>query len=106
LNQIQKPFIDKRKTNCIQHRFGEKKMTYKVCGVFDAEKIKEEKKETYYFKLTDFEQNVTLDVVNQCGTDVACICIISKKTGKITRIDGITDKLGFDLTWVGMVKVV
>jgi len=78
---------------------------YKVCGVFDAEKIKEEKKEKYYFKLTDFEQSVSLDVVNQCGTDVACICIISKKTGKITRIGGITDKLGFDLTWNGKVKV-
>ena len=39
-------------------------MVYKVCGVFDAEKIKEEKKETYYFKLTDFEQVVSLDVVN------------------------------------------
>ena len=82
------------------------KVDYKVCGVFDAEKIKEEKKKKYYFKLTDFEQSVSLNVVNQCGTDVACICIISKKTGKITRIGGITDKLGFDLTWDGMVKVV
>ena len=81
------------------------KVDYKVCGVFDAEKIKEEKKETYYFKLTDFEQSVSLNVVNQRGEDVACICIISKKTGKITRIGGITDKLGFDLTWDGMVKV-
>lgn len=77
-------------------------MGYKVCGVFDAEKNKEE---TYYFKLTDFEQSVSLNVVNQRGMDVACICIISKKTGKITRIGGITDKLGFDLTWDGMVKV-
>ena len=80
-------------------------MVYKVCGVFDAEKIKEEKKETYYFKLTDFEQNVSLDVVNQYGITVASICIISKKSGNITRIDGITDKLGFDLTWDGMVRV-
>ena len=77
-------------------------MGYKVCGVYDAKKIKEEK---YYFKLTDFEQSVTLDAVNQRGMDVACICIISKKTGKITRIGGITDKLGFDLTWDGKVKV-
>ena len=82
------------------------KVDYKVCGVFDAEKIKEEKKETYYFKLTDFEQSVTLDVVNQCGITVASVCIISKKSGKITRIGSITDKLGFDLTWDGMVKVV
>lgn len=81
------------------------KVDYKVCGVFDAEKIKEEKKETYYFKLTDFEQSVSLDVVNQCGITVESICIISKKSGKITRIDGITDKLGFDFTWDGMVKV-
>ena len=80
-------------------------MDYKVCGVFDAEKIKEEKKETYYFKLTDFEQSVSLNAVNQRGKDVACICIISKKTGKITRIGCVTNKLGFDLTWNGMVKV-
>ena len=80
-------------------------MVYKVCGVFDAEKIKEEKKETYYFKLTDFEQSVSLDVVNQYGKHVAYICIINKKSGKITRIGTITDKLGFDLTWDGMVKV-
>jgi hypothetical protein len=80
-------------------------MDYKVCGVFDAEKIKKEKKETYYFKLTDFEQNVSLDVVNQYGITVASVFIISKKSGKITRIDSITDKLGFDLTWDGMVKV-
>ena len=106
MNQFQNLFIQHRKTNCIQHRFGVRKMVYKVCGVFDAEKIKEEKKKKYYFKLTDFEQSVSLNVVNQCGTDVACICIISKKTGKITRIGGITDKLGFDLTWDGMVKVV
>ena len=64
------------------------------------------KEEKYYFKLTDFEQSVSLDVVNQRGEDIACICIISKKTGKITRIGSITDKLGFDLTWDGMVKVV
>ena len=102
--QFQNPFIDKQETNCIQHRFGVKKMGYKVCGVFDAEKIKEEKKETYYFKLTDFEQNVSLDVVNQCGTTVASVFIISKKSGKITRIGSITDKLGFDLTWIGMVE--
>ena len=80
-------------------------MVYKVCGVFDAEKIKEEKKETYYFKLTDFEQVVSLDVVNQRGETIASICIISKKSGKINRIGCITDKLGFDLTWNGMVKV-
>ena len=80
-------------------------MDYKVCGVFDAEKIKEEKKETYYFKLTDFEQSVSLDVVNQCGITVSSVCIISKKSGKITRIGSITDKLGFDLTWNGMVTV-
>lgn len=77
-------------------------MDYKVCGVFDAEKIKEEK---YYFKLTDFERGVSLDVVNQRGEVVASICIISKKSGKITRIGSVTDKLGFDLTWDGMVKV-
>ena len=81
------------------------KVDYKVCGVFDAEKIKEEKKETYYFSLTDFEQSVSLDVVNQCGITVASVCIISKKSGKITRIGSITDKLGFELTWNGMVKV-
>jgi hypothetical protein len=81
------------------------KVDYKVCGVFDAEKIKEEKKETYYFKLTDFEQSVALHVVNQYGMAVASICIISKKSGKITRIGGIINKLGFDLTWNGMVKV-
>lgn len=80
-------------------------MDYKVCGVFDAEKNKEEKKEKYYFTLTDFEQSVSLNVVNQHGMDVACICIISKKTGKITRIGGIADKLGFDLTRDGKVKV-
>jgi hypothetical protein len=81
------------------------KVDYKVCGVFDAEKIKEEKKETYYFSLTDFEQSVSLDVVNQCGITVASVCIISKKSGEITRIGSITDKLGFELTWNGMVKV-
>ena len=81
------------------------KVDYKVCGVFDAEKIKEEKKETYYFKLTDFEQSVALHVVNQYGMVVASICIISKKSGKITRIGCVTNKLGFDLTWNGMVKV-
>lgn len=75
------------------------KVDYKVCGVFDA------KKEKYYFKLTDFEQSVSLDVVNQCGMTVASVCIISKKSGKITRIGSITDKLGFDLMWNGMVKV-
>ncbi len=74
-------------------------MDYKVCGVFDA------KKEKYYFTLTDFEQSVSLNAVNQRGEDVACICIISKKTGKITRIGCVTNKLGFDLTWNGMVKV-
>jgi hypothetical protein len=77
-------------------------MDYKVCGVFDAEKIKEEK---YYFKLTDYEQNVSLDAVNQRGEVVASICIISKKSGKITRIGSVTDKLGFDLTLDGRVKV-
>ena len=81
------------------------KVDYKVCGVFDAEKIKEEKKEKYYFKLTDFEQSVSLDVVNQRGITVASVCIIGKKSGKITRIGCITDKLGFDLTWDGRVKV-
>ena len=80
-------------------------MDYKVCGVFDAEMIKEEKKEKYYFTLSDFEQSVSLNAVNQRGEDVACICIISKKTGKITRIGSITYKLGFELTWDGMVKV-
>ena len=77
-------------------------MDYKVCGVFDAEKNKEEK---YYFKLNDFEQSVSLEVVNQSGESIANICIISKKTGKITRIGCVPDKLGFDLTWDGMVKV-
>ncbi len=77
-------------------------MDYKVCGVFDAEKNKEEK---YYFKLNDFEQNVTLDAVNQSGESIANICIISKKSGKITRIGCVTKKLGFDLTWDGKVKV-
>ena len=80
-------------------------MDYKVCGVFDAEKIKEEKKEKYYFTLTDFGQYVSLDVVKQCGIPVASVCIISKKTGKIARIGSVTNKLGFDLTWNGMVKV-
>lgn len=77
-------------------------MDYKVCGVYDAEKIKEEK---YYFTLTDYKESVSLDVVNQRGEVVASICIISKKSGKITRIGSVTDKLGFDLTWNGMVKV-
>ena len=80
-------------------------MVYKVCGVFDAEKNKEEKKEKYYFTLTNYEENVSLKVVNQWGMIVAYICIISKKTGKITRIGGITDKLGFDLVEKGRVKV-
>ena len=80
-------------------------MDYKVCGVFDAEKIKEEKKEKYYFTLTDLKESVSLDVVNQYGMAVASICIISKKSGKITRIGCVTNKLGFDLTWNGMVKV-
>lgn len=80
-------------------------MDYKVCGVFDAEKNKEEKKEKYYFTLTNYEENVSLKVVNQWGMIVAYICIISKKTGKITRIGGITDKLGFDLVEKGRVKV-
>jgi hypothetical protein len=80
-------------------------MVYKVCGVFDAEKIKEEKKEKYYFTLTDFKESVSLDVVNQRGETVASVFIISKKSGKITRIGSITDKLGFDLIWNGMVKV-
>lgn len=78
------------------------KVDYKVCGVFDAEKIKEEK---YYFKLTDFERSVTLDAVNQRGEVVASICTINKKSGKITRLNSVTDKLGFDLTWDGKVKV-
>ena len=77
-------------------------MDYKVCGVFDTEKIKEEK---YYFTLTDYKESVSLDVVKQRGEVVASICIISKKSGKITRIGSVTDKLGFDLTWNGMVKV-
>lgn len=81
------------------------KVDYKVCGVFDAEKIKEEKKEKYYFKLTDFKESVSLNAVNQCGITVASVCIISKKSGKITRIGGITDKLGFDLDNCGRVKV-
>lgn len=76
-------------------------MDYKVCGVFGAEKNKEEK---YYFKLNDFEQSVSLEVVNQSGESIANICIISKKSGKITRISGVTKKLGFDLTWDGMVR--
>ena len=80
-------------------------MGYKVCGVFDAEKIKEEKKEKYYFTLTDLKESVSLDVVNQRGKTIAGICIISKKSGKITRIGCVTNKLGFDLTWNGMVKV-
>ena len=80
-------------------------MGYKVCGVFDAEKIKEEKKEKYYFTLTDLKESVALHVVNQYGMAVASICIISKKSGKITRIGCVTNKLGFDLTWNGMVKV-
>ena len=80
-------------------------MDYKVCGVFDTEKNKEEKKEKFYFKLTDLEQSVSLDVVNQRGEDVASICIISKKSGKITCIGSVTKKLGFDLTLDGMVKV-
>lgn len=77
-------------------------MSYKVCGVFDAEKNKEEK---YYFKLTDFEQSVSLEVVNQSGESIANICIISKRTGKVTRIECISDKLGFDLDLWGRVKV-
>lgn len=80
-------------------------MDYKVCGVFDAEKIKEEKEEKYYFKLTDFEQSVSLEVVNQNGESIANICIISKKSGKINRIGSVTNKLGFDLTWDERVKV-
>ena len=77
-------------------------MGYKVCGVYDAEKIKEEK---YYFKLTDCGDNVVLSVVNQNGEEIAVIFMISKKTGKITRIECVSEKIGFDLDLWGRVKV-
>jgi len=78
-------------------------MGYKVCGVFDAEKIKEEEK--YFFKLTDCGDNAVLSVVNQDGEVIANILMISKKTGKVTRIECVSDKLGFDLDLWRRVKV-
>ena len=78
------------------------KVDYKVCGVFDAEMIKEEK---YYFKLTDCGDNAVLSVVNQDGEVIANILMISKKTGKVTRIECVSDKLGFDLDLWRRVKV-
>ena len=81
-------------------------MDYKVCGVFGAEKNKEEnKEEKYYFKLNDFEQSVLLEVVNQSGESIANILIIGKKTGKVTRTECVSDKIGFDLDSCGRVKV-
>lgn len=77
-------------------------MSYKVCGVYNAEKIVEEK---YYFKLTDCGDNAVLSVVNQDGKDIANILMISKKTGKVTRIECVSDKIGFDLDIWGRVKV-
>ena len=79
-------------------------MSYKVCGVYNAEKNKKEEK--YFFKLTDCGDNAVLSVVNQDGKDIANIFMISKKTGKVTRIECVSDEIGFDLTWDGMVKVV
>ena len=66
-----------------------------------------EKCENVYFNLVDNGEVVTLELVDENGNHVLCsyICNISKKSGKITRIGGITDKLGFDLTWNGKVKV-
>ena len=78
-------------------------MTYKVCGVYNAEKIAEEK---YYFKLTDCGDNAVLSVVNQDGKDIANILMISKKTGKITRIECVSDKIGFTLDLWGRVRVI
>ena len=78
-------------------------MSYKVCGVYNAEKIAEEK---YYFKLTDCGDNAVLSVVNQDGEVIANILMISKKTGKVTRIECVSDKLGFDLDLWRRVKVV
>ena len=78
-------------------------MSYKVCGVYNAEKIKEEEK--YFFKLTDCGDNAVLSVVNQDGEVIANILMISKKTGKVTRIECVSDKLGFDLDLWRRVKV-
>lgn len=78
-------------------------MSYKVCGVYNAEKIKEEEK--YFFKLTDCGVNAILSVVDQDGEDIAIILMISKKTGVVTRIDCVSDKIGFDLDLWGRVKV-
>lgn len=103
MNQFQNLFIQHRITYCIQHRFGEKKMSYKVCGVYNAEKIAEEK---YYFKLTDCGDNAVLSVVNQDGEEIAVILMISKKTGVVTRFDSVSEKIGFDLDLWGRVKVV
>ena len=77
-------------------------MSYKVCGVYNAEKIAEEK---YYFKLTDCGDNAVLSVVNQDGEVIANILMISKKTGEVTRIECVSDKIGFDLDSCGRVKV-
>ena len=77
-------------------------MSYKVCGVYNAEKIAEEK---YYFKLTDCGDNAILSVVNQDGEVIANILMISKKTGKVTRTECVSDKIGFDLDSCGRVKV-
>ena len=78
-------------------------MGYKVCGVYNAEKIKEEEK---YFKLTDCGDNAVLSVVNQDGEEIAVILMISKKTGVVTRFDSVSEKIGFDLDLWGRVKVV
>ena len=79
-------------------------MDYKVCGVYNAEKIKEEEK--YFFKLTDCGDNAVLSVVNQDGEEIAVILMISKKTGVVTRFDCVSEKIGFDLDLWGRVKVV
>jgi hypothetical protein len=79
-------------------------MGYKVCGVYNAEKIKEEEK--YFFKLIDCGDNAVLSVVNQDGEEIAVILMISKKTGVVTRFDSVSEKIGFDLDLWGRVKVV
>ena len=79
-------------------------MSYKVCGVYNAEKIEEEEK--YFFKLTDCGDNVVLSVVNQDGEEIAFIFMISKKTGVVTRFESVSEKIGFELELWGRVKVV
>lgn len=73
-------------------------------GVFDEKKCEER----LYFKLEDWDMNnIVIKVVDEEGLkiDAPFICTINKKTGKITRDEGVNNTIGFDLDDKGCVKV-